>query len=182
MLAGGVHRADVGPYFYAPTVLDDVPAEARGAREETFGPVVTITRVDSDDDAVAVMNDTEYGLNAAVWSRDVARARRVAARIETGSVAINDGYTITWGSVAAPIGGWKASGLGARHGAASIDRAHAPADRRHVARRADRCHARQPLRPGRGHPEPRAHHCAGGDAQAAHVVRSARRPDWSSTE
>src|SRR5690606_4581068 len=121
VLAGGVHRADVGPYFYAPTVLDDVPAQAEVAREETFGPVVSITRVDCDEDAVTVMNDTEYGLHAAVWSRDTGRARRVAERIECGSVAINDGYTLTWGSVAAPLGGWKASGLGARHGAASID-------------------------------------------------------------
>ncbi|WP_369371065.1 succinic semialdehyde dehydrogenase [Promicromonospora sp. Populi] len=121
VLAGGVHRADVGPYFYAPTVLDDVPAQAAVAREETFGPVVTITRVDCDEEAIAVMNDTEYGLHAAVWSRDVGRARRVAARVETGSVAINDGYSIAWGSVSAPLGGWKASGLGGRHGTASID-------------------------------------------------------------
>ena len=121
VLAGGVHRADIGPYFYAPTVLDDVPAQAVVAREETFGPVVTVVRVECDEEAVAVMNDTEYGLHAAVWCRDVARARRVAARVETGSVAINDGYTLTWGSVSAPLGGWKASGLGGRHGAASID-------------------------------------------------------------
>jgi succinate-semialdehyde dehydrogenase / glutarate-semialdehyde dehydrogenase len=67
------------------------------------------------------MNDSEYGLHAAVWSRDTARARRVAARVETGSVAINDGYTMSWGSVSAPQGGWKASGLGGRHGSASID-------------------------------------------------------------
>jgi succinate-semialdehyde dehydrogenase/glutarate-semialdehyde dehydrogenase len=120
VLAGGVHRADVGPYFYAPTVLDDVPAQAVVMREETFGPVVTITRVDCDEEAVAVMNDSEYGLHASIWSRDTTRARRVAARVETGSVAINDGYTMSWGSVSAPQGGWKASGLGGRHGSASI--------------------------------------------------------------
>lgn len=121
VLAGGVHRSDLGPYFYAPTVLDGVPADALAAREETFGPVVSVTRVRSDDEAVAVMNDSEFGLHMSVWSGDVARARRVADQIEAGSVSINDGYMLTWGSVGAPTGGWKASGLGRRHGAASVE-------------------------------------------------------------
>ncbi|AEG43509.1 succinic semialdehyde dehydrogenase [Isoptericola variabilis] len=120
-LAGAVHRPDVGPYFYAPTVLDDVPADALVATEETFGPVVTVTRVASDDDAVRVMNDTQYGLNASIWSVDVARARRIAARVEAGTVVINDGYGSAWGSVAAPMGGVKASGLGRRHGREAIE-------------------------------------------------------------
>ena len=121
VLAGGVHRSDLGPYFYAPTVLGDVPPDALVAREETFGPVVSVTRVRSDDEAVAVMNDSEYGLHMSVWSGDTARARGIADQIEAGSVAINDGYMLTWGSVGAPLGGWKASGLGRRHGAASIE-------------------------------------------------------------
>ncbi|GAA1714778.1 succinic semialdehyde dehydrogenase [Isoptericola hypogeus] len=120
-LVGGVHRADVGPYFYAPTVLDDVPADALCAHQETFGPVVAVTRVASDDEAVRVMNDTELGLNASIWSSDVARARRLAARVEAGTVNINDGYTSAWGSPGAPMGGFKASGLGRRHGREAID-------------------------------------------------------------
>lgn len=121
VLAGGVHRSDLGPYFYAPTVLDEVPSDALVAREETFGPVVSVTRVRSDDEAVAVMNDSEYGLHMSVWSGDTARARKVAEQIEAGSVSINDGYMLTWGSVGAPTGGWKASGLGRRHGKASVE-------------------------------------------------------------
>jgi succinate-semialdehyde dehydrogenase/glutarate-semialdehyde dehydrogenase len=115
-LAGAVHRADVGPFFYAPTVLDDVPDDALCAREETFGPVVSIRRVASDDEAVAVVNDSEYGLCAAVWSRDARRARAVAARLRAGTVNVNDGYMAGFGSVAAPLGGVGASGLGRRHG------------------------------------------------------------------
>jgi succinate-semialdehyde dehydrogenase/glutarate-semialdehyde dehydrogenase len=120
-LVGGVHRSDVGPYFYAPTVLDNVPADALCATEETFGPVVAVTRVASDDEAVRVMNDTEHGLNASVWSADVAHARRIAARIEVGTVNINDGYTSAWGSPAAPMGGFKASGIGRRHGREAVE-------------------------------------------------------------
>ncbi|MCB7136712.1 succinic semialdehyde dehydrogenase [Cellulosimicrobium marinum] len=121
VLAGGVHRADIGPLFYAPTVLDDVPHDALCAREETFGPVVSVVRVASDDDAVRVMNDTEYGLNASVWTRDVARGRRIAARVEAGTVNVNDGYSAAYGSVGAPMGGFKASGLGRRHGREGIE-------------------------------------------------------------
>ncbi|WP_166845781.1 succinic semialdehyde dehydrogenase [Isoptericola sp. BMS4] len=120
-LVGGVHRSDVGPYFYAPTVLDGVPDDARCATEETFGPVVSVTRVASDDEAVRVMNASDLGLNASVWSADVAHARRLAARIEAGTVNVNDGYTSAWGSPGAPMGGFKASGLGRRHGRESVE-------------------------------------------------------------
>lgn len=121
VLAGGVHRSDIGPWFYAPTVLDGVPSGALCTREETFGPVVAVTRVASDEEALRAINDSEYGLHASVYTRDVGHGRRLATRIETGTVAINDGYVMTWSSVAAPMGGIKASGLGRRHGAASID-------------------------------------------------------------
>lgn len=121
VLAGGVHRADIGPWFYAPTVLDDVPDDAACAREEAFGPVVSVRRVASDAEAVRVMNDTEYGLNASVWTRDATRGRRIAAQVEAGTVNVNDGYSAAWGSVGAPMGGFKSSGLGRRHGREGIE-------------------------------------------------------------
>ena len=116
ILAGGVHRADIGPLFYAPTVLDRVPPHALCAQEETFGPVVSVLRVADDAEAVAVMNETDFGLNASVWTRDLTRGRRIAGAVRAGTVNVNDGYAAAWGSVEAPMGGVKASGLGRRHG------------------------------------------------------------------
>ncbi len=120
VLAGGRARPDVGPYVYEPTVLEGVTAAMVCRDEETFGPVVSLYRVGSDDEAVALANDTEYGLNASVWTRDVSRGREIAARIQTGTVNINEAYAAAWGSVAAPMGGMKSSGLGRRHGAEGI--------------------------------------------------------------
>lgn len=120
VLVGGRHRPDVGPLFFEPTVLDGVPPHAPVFAEETFGPVVAIYRVGSDDEAVDVINESTLGLNASVWTRDVARGRRIAARVEAGSVNINEGYALAWGTTAAPSGGVKDSGLGRRHGAEGI--------------------------------------------------------------
>lgn len=120
VLAGGKHRPDVGPWFYEPTVLDGVTADMAVCREETFGPVVSIYRVDSDDAAVRLANDTPYGLNASVWTRDLARGRALAARIEAGTVNVNEGYAAAYASTAAPMGGRKDSGWGRRHGAEGI--------------------------------------------------------------
>ncbi len=120
VLAGGAARPDVGPLFHEPTVLADVPREALAAGDETFGPVVSLARVASDDEAVAAMNDTPFGLNASVWTRSLARGRALAARVEAGTVNVNDGYATAWGAVAAPQGGVKDSGVGARHGSESI--------------------------------------------------------------
>ena len=88
--------------------------------EETFGPVVSIYRVSDDDAAVALANDTEYGLNASVWTKDTARGRRIAARIKAGTVNVNEAYAATWASMGAPMGGMKDSGVGRRHGAEGI--------------------------------------------------------------
>ncbi|MFF0499657.1 succinic semialdehyde dehydrogenase [Nocardia aobensis] len=116
VLAGGRARPDLGPYFYEPTVLAGVQPGMTVYREETFGPVVSIYRVHSDDEAVEQANDTAYGLNASVWSRDTGRAREIAAGIHAGSVNVNEGFIAAWGSVAAPSGGLGISGSGRRHG------------------------------------------------------------------
>ncbi|HET8582910.1 MAG TPA: aldehyde dehydrogenase family protein, partial [Jatrophihabitans sp.] len=116
----GRARPDLGPYFYEPTVLTGVTPEMDLYREETFGPVVALYRVSSEDEAIAQANDTRYGLNASVWTRDTKRGRRVAERLRAGAVNINEGYAAAWGSVAAPSGGVGDSGLGRRHGAEGI--------------------------------------------------------------
>lgn len=120
VLAGGTHRPDLGPWFYEPTVLDGVTADMAVCREETFGPVVSVYRVADDDEGVRVANDTTYGLNASVWTRDLARGRALAARIQAGTVNVNEGYAAAYASTAAPMGGMKDSGLGRRHGAEGI--------------------------------------------------------------
>jgi len=116
VLAGGVHRIDLGPLFYEPTILDGVTPDARVFREETFGPVVSVYRVASDDEAVAAMNDSPYGLNASVWTRSTRRGAAIAARVRAGTVNVNEGYVAVWGSTGAPQGGRGHSGLGHRHG------------------------------------------------------------------
>ena len=120
VLAGGKARPDIGPYCYEPTVLDGVADGMLCRDEETFGPVVSVYRVSSDDEAVALANDTDFGLNASVWTKDVARGRAIAARIRTGTVNVNEGYAAAYASNGAPMGGMKASGLGRRHGAEGI--------------------------------------------------------------
>ncbi|WP_159837464.1 succinic semialdehyde dehydrogenase [Nocardia sp. CY41] len=116
VLAGGRARPDLGPYFHEPTVLAGVRPGMTVHREETFGPVVSIYRVSSDDEAVEQANDTAYGLNASVWTKDTARGRAVAARIQAGSVNVNEGFIAAWGSADAPSGGLGISGTGRRHG------------------------------------------------------------------
>ncbi|HET6951253.1 MAG TPA: succinic semialdehyde dehydrogenase [Acidimicrobiales bacterium] len=116
LVAGGRHRPDIGPLFYEPTVLAGVTPDMHLYREETFGPVVAVYAVASDDEAVAAANDTEYGLNASVYTGDTARGRDIARRLRAGTVNVNDGYSSAWASLDAPMGGMKASGLGRRHG------------------------------------------------------------------
>jgi succinate-semialdehyde dehydrogenase/glutarate-semialdehyde dehydrogenase len=112
VLAGGQVPAGPG-YYYPPTVLDGVPADAAMAHEEIFGPVAPISRFETEDEAIARANDTEYGLAAYVYTRDLARGMRVASRIESGMVALNRGLV---SDPAAPFGGVKQSGLGREGG------------------------------------------------------------------
>jgi len=114
VLAGGRARPDLGPYCYEPTVLTGVTEDMQLCRDETFGPVLAVYRVASEDEAVARANDSSYGLNASVWS--ARRGPEVAARLRTGTVNVNEGFAAAWGSHAAPMGGMGESGVGRRHG------------------------------------------------------------------
>lgn len=116
VLAGGRPRPDIGPHFYEPTILSGVREGMDAFADETFGPVVSLYRVDSEDEAIAKANDSDYGLNFSVWTSDPKHGRAVAARLQAGTVNVNEAYAAAWGSVDAPMGGMKASGLGRRHG------------------------------------------------------------------
>ena len=118
VLAGGHPIPELGPLFYAPTVLAGVPDDALLARAETFGPVVAVYPVADAEEAVTRANDTEYGLNASVWSRR--RGPEVAGRLRAGTVNVNEGYAAAWGSHDAPMGGIGQSGVGRRHGREGI--------------------------------------------------------------
>jgi acyl-CoA reductase-like NAD-dependent aldehyde dehydrogenase len=120
LVAGGRPRPDLGPLFYEPTILTGVRAGMKVFAEETFGPVVAVYPFGSDDDAVALANDTCYGLSASVWTRSAVRGMRLARRIEAGSVNVNEAYAAAWGSTDSPISGMKQSGLRPRHGAEGL--------------------------------------------------------------
>ena len=105
-------------YFYTPTVLDNVPNEARVFSEEIFGPVAPIGMFSSEEEAIARANDTEYGLVAYVFTRDIKRALRVCEGLETGMVGLNQGMV---SNPAAPFGGVKQSGFGREGGKEGIE-------------------------------------------------------------
>ncbi len=115
ILAGGAHLAQLGPNFYQPTVLADVTHEMRIMQEETFGPVLPVTPFDTDEEALRLANDSEFGLAACVWTRDSERGERLARRIHAGTVMVND-VVSCFGISEAPHGGFKSSGVGRAHG------------------------------------------------------------------
>jgi succinate-semialdehyde dehydrogenase / glutarate-semialdehyde dehydrogenase len=116
VLVGG-SRVDGAGYFYEPTVLADVPDDARLLGEEIFGPVAPVRAFSSDDEAIAAANDTEYGLVAYVYTRDVNRAFKVIEGLDTGMIGLNQGMVSNAG---APFGGVKASGYGREGGPEGI--------------------------------------------------------------
>jgi acyl-CoA reductase-like NAD-dependent aldehyde dehydrogenase len=115
ILTGGKRMPSIGPNFYSPTVLADVTHDMLVMREESFGPVLPIMAFDSDDEAVSLANDSEYGLAASVWTSNRARGERIARQIQAGTVMVND-VVSCYGISEAPHGGIKASGIGRTHG------------------------------------------------------------------
>src|SRR3954470_16076887 len=118
VLAGGKQREGAGR-FYEPTVLADVDHSMTAMTEETFGPTLPIMKVADAEEAIRMANDSPYGLSASVFTRDTARGEAIASRIEAGAVCINDA-AINYLALELPMGGWKESGLGVRHGAGGI--------------------------------------------------------------
>ena len=118
LVAGGLGRPEglSEGYFVKPTVFADVTNEMTIAREEIFGPVLSIIKYESEDEAIEVANDTEYGLAGYVQSGDEDHAKQVARRIRAGQISINDGAR----GPAAPFGGFKTSGNGREHGMSGL--------------------------------------------------------------
>jgi succinate-semialdehyde dehydrogenase/glutarate-semialdehyde dehydrogenase len=116
-LVGG-HERDGSGYFFEPTVLADVPEDASLLSEEIFGPVAPVRGFDDEDEAIAAANNTEYGLVAYVYTRDIKRALRVVERLETGMVGLNQGMV---SNASAPFGGIKQSGFGREGGPEGIE-------------------------------------------------------------
>src|SRR5579872_924281 len=115
ILTGGKRMPSVGPNFYSPTVLADVTHDMLIMREESFGPVLPIMAFDSEEEAVGLANDSEYGLAASVWTSNRARGERIARQINAGTVMVNDAVSC-YGISEAPHGGIKTSGIGRTHG------------------------------------------------------------------
>lgn len=115
-VVGGKSRPDIGPFVFEPTVLTEVTKEMSIYSEEVFGPVVYVLPFKTIDQAIALANDSKYGLSASVISTNLKIAELISRKIKSGSVNVNDGFAATFGSVAAPMGGMGDSGLGRRHG------------------------------------------------------------------
>ena len=116
--AGGAQPTDLGGLFVEPTVVTGVTSGMRLAQEEVFGPVLAVSAFDTEDDAIALANNTRFGLAAGVWTNDVRRAHRVAHRLRAGTVWVNSYRTV---SPSAPFGGVGHSGWGRENGIEAVD-------------------------------------------------------------
>jgi acyl-CoA reductase-like NAD-dependent aldehyde dehydrogenase len=114
VLAGGEAHTD-GGRFFEPTVIVDVDHTMKCMTEETFGPTLPIMKVRDADEAVRLANDSPYGLAGSVFTKDVRKGEQIARRVEAGAVCVNDAM-LNYVALEAPMGGWKTSGLGSRHG------------------------------------------------------------------
>ena len=118
ILVGG-KRGNGSGDFYEPTLIVDVDHSMECMSEETFGPTLPVMKVHDADEAIRLANDSPYGLAASVWTKDTAKGEAVARRVESGAVCVNDAQ-VNYVALELPMGGWKASGLGSRHGAGGI--------------------------------------------------------------
>ena len=118
ILTGGHARSGAGRFF-EPTVLVDVDHTMKCMQEETFGPTLPIMKIANAEEGVRLANDSEYGLQASVWTGDTDKGEALARRIEAGVVCVNDAQ-VNYTALNLPMGGWKTSGLGTRHGSAGI--------------------------------------------------------------
>jgi succinate-semialdehyde dehydrogenase/glutarate-semialdehyde dehydrogenase len=115
VLTGGQRLPEVGPTFYAPTVLTGVDHSMRLMQEETFGPVLPIMAIENEEEAIRFANDSQFGLAASVWTRNRRRGERVARQLNAGTVMVNDVISC-FGISEAPHGGFGSSGIGRTHG------------------------------------------------------------------
>ena len=120
ILVGGHARGGEGKgQFYEPTVLVDVDHSMAAMTEETFGPTLPVMKVADAEEALRLANDSPYGLGASVWGKDVTRAEAIARRVQAGAVCVNDAQ-LNYLTLELPMGGWKTSGMGQRHGKGGI--------------------------------------------------------------
>jgi succinate-semialdehyde dehydrogenase/glutarate-semialdehyde dehydrogenase len=119
ILTGGKRNADFAGTFFEPTVISGATNEMRGMREETFGPTLPIAIFKTEEEAIKLANDSEFGLTASVWTRDLAKGKRLAEKIEAGTVCVNE-VLYTHGIGQTPWGGFKNSGSGRTHGALGL--------------------------------------------------------------
>jgi succinate-semialdehyde dehydrogenase/glutarate-semialdehyde dehydrogenase len=115
ILTGGKRNAQFKGAFYEPTVISNATNEMRGMREETFGPTLPIAIFKTEEEAVRLANDSDFGLTASVWTRDLRKGKRVAEKILAGTVCVNE-VLYTHGIGQTPWGGFKQSGYGRTHG------------------------------------------------------------------